>query len=80
MFTPGLAIFNLALILRLSLVCGVKSRFLEHSIGRCVAGAWPRRARSRLLPGKAVRPANACLGTQCECCELEVLKAGGEQS
>jgi hypothetical protein len=48
MFTPGLAIFYLATILRPDHVCGVqwsrvwrKSRFLEHSIGRRQhAGAW----------------------------------------
>jgi hypothetical protein len=48
MFTPGLAIFYLATILRLSHVYGVqwsrvwpKSRFLEHSIGRWQhASAW----------------------------------------
>jgi hypothetical protein len=47
MFTPGLAIFHLATILRFSHVCGVwsrvwrKDRFLEHSICRWQhAGAW----------------------------------------
>jgi hypothetical protein len=48
MFTPGLAIFYLATILRLRHVCSGywsrvwrKSRFLEHSIGRWQrAGAW----------------------------------------
>jgi hypothetical protein len=53
MFTPGLAIFYLTTILRLSHVSGVqwsrvwrKSRFLEHSIGRWQhAGAWAQERR-----------------------------------
>jgi hypothetical protein len=62
MFTPGLAIFYLATILRLSHVCGVqwsrvwrKSRFLDHSIGRWQhAGAWAleRRLSSPTSPSR----------------------------
>jgi hypothetical protein len=56
MFTPGLAIFYLATILRSDHVRGVqwsrvwrKSRFLEHSIGRHHAGALELSAVSRPL-------------------------------
>jgi hypothetical protein len=57
MFTPGLAIFYFATILRSDHVCDVhwshvwrKSMFLKHSIGRRQhAGAWELSAVSRPL-------------------------------